>query len=397
MTGLADAARAVAQELAENPVSSRSLIVQYLDEHAQGATRDVNAARELFGWMVTHRVRSPVFESAIDVVHEWESAHDTTLHKGTAYYFAGALALLHGALDRGFLYLHAALDEDLRTHGERGSGFAAWDEPAAAFVALRPGRSALAALTDRYANRAKRLLTTAAGGSLRVSLDLDSLRLRLQAAAGDGASQRREALFSFVHALARLDAIERTRDRLRGVLHTNAPFAAQLYQQIATSVCIATEQVLSASTVCMDKAADAYADAKKTRKRPNAHALGLNWKMDPLAVAITGQGLKDAPDGISDALESIEQLRPFYVARCVRNVTSHGDASDELVCERWPQIEAAVFGVFFAAVQHFAPQPATAPTASVRPLVVAGGWRTDADQIGLPCLPVHGEPTDRRR
>ncbi|MEW6366708.1 MAG: hypothetical protein AB1714_18920 [Acidobacteriota bacterium] len=43
----------------------------------------------------------------------WESMHaGRRLHKGTPYYFAGVTAILNGNLDRGFLLMHQAVEED---------------------------------------------------------------------------------------------------------------------------------------------------------------------------------------------------------------------------------------------------------------------------------------------
>lgn len=54
---------------------------------------------------------------ALNIAHEWEDQNQgKRIHKGTPYYFWGVTCILQGDLERGFLLMHQALEEDKTTH-----------------------------------------------------------------------------------------------------------------------------------------------------------------------------------------------------------------------------------------------------------------------------------------
>jgi hypothetical protein len=58
-----------------------------------------------------------VWEVALKAVQDWEQNHQPArLHKGWAYYCWGVTNILKKDLDRGFLLMHKALEEDRQTH-----------------------------------------------------------------------------------------------------------------------------------------------------------------------------------------------------------------------------------------------------------------------------------------
>jgi hypothetical protein len=61
-----------------------------------------------------------VWEQALQPAQQWEEAHrGQQIHKGTAYYFWGMTALLRGDTDHGYLLMHQAVEEDIRTSGRQ--------------------------------------------------------------------------------------------------------------------------------------------------------------------------------------------------------------------------------------------------------------------------------------
>ncbi len=57
-----------------------------------------------------------VWDFPLKVTNEWESKNqDKTIHKGTPYYFLGGTCILKGDLEKGFLLIHQALEEDKKT------------------------------------------------------------------------------------------------------------------------------------------------------------------------------------------------------------------------------------------------------------------------------------------
>lgn len=58
-----------------------------------------------------------LWDLALNIAHEWENKNRTKrIHKGTPYYFWGVTCILDGDLEKGFLLMHQALEEDKITH-----------------------------------------------------------------------------------------------------------------------------------------------------------------------------------------------------------------------------------------------------------------------------------------
>ncbi|MGB2727353.1 MAG: hypothetical protein WBD09_02610 [Halobacteriota archaeon] len=58
-----------------------------------------------------------LWDLALNVSYEWENKNQNKgIHKGTPYYFWGVTCILNGDLEKGFLLMHQALEEDKRTH-----------------------------------------------------------------------------------------------------------------------------------------------------------------------------------------------------------------------------------------------------------------------------------------
>ncbi len=58
-----------------------------------------------------------LWDLALNIAYEWENKNQNKrIHKGTPYYFQGVACILNGDLEKGFLLMHQALEEDKRTH-----------------------------------------------------------------------------------------------------------------------------------------------------------------------------------------------------------------------------------------------------------------------------------------
>jgi len=54
---------------------------------------------------------------ALEIAYEWGKKHQSKrIHKGTPYYFWGVTCILNGDLEKGFLLMHQALEEDKTSH-----------------------------------------------------------------------------------------------------------------------------------------------------------------------------------------------------------------------------------------------------------------------------------------
>lgn len=63
-----------------------------------------------------YRVAEELWKSAIATARTWEERGTERIHKGTPYYFWAMTVLLQGDIDRGYLLIHQAVEEDVRTH-----------------------------------------------------------------------------------------------------------------------------------------------------------------------------------------------------------------------------------------------------------------------------------------
>jgi hypothetical protein len=58
-----------------------------------------------------------LWDLALNIAYEWENKNQNKrIHKGTPYYFWGVTCILNGDLEKGFLLMHQALEEDKKTH-----------------------------------------------------------------------------------------------------------------------------------------------------------------------------------------------------------------------------------------------------------------------------------------
>lgn len=73
-----------------------------------------------------------IWKKALDISYEWEKKNpNKRIHKGTPYYFWGVTCILDGDLEKGFLLMHQALEEDKETHNTNAP-----NTPANFFVTL---------------------------------------------------------------------------------------------------------------------------------------------------------------------------------------------------------------------------------------------------------------------
>jgi len=74
-----------------------------------------------------------IWRMALDPILKWENINPgKRIHKGTPYYFWGMTAILHGDLDKGYVLMHKAVEEDVLSFGRD----AAITKPGFAFVSL---------------------------------------------------------------------------------------------------------------------------------------------------------------------------------------------------------------------------------------------------------------------
>jgi hypothetical protein len=167
---------------------------------------------------------------ALYPVYEWEEATGQQVHKGTAYYFSGATAILAGDIDAGFLFMHQALEEDRRTTGDPRPDRPAWRFVSLDSVSLEQFfRPRVVRVAHFVSDRLERYRRECGG-----TLGLVSLRDKLLAY-----PDRLEAAFYFFYAMFKADRLLSIESGFRV-----SPFAALLDATILFHVYVALEELL---------------------------------------------------------------------------------------------------------------------------------------------------------
>src|SRR2546426_9323385 len=116
-------------------------VSQYFDTHSSVRDHDYYFSNFSIAWQIT---LSSNYSAAVDLWHrtieaalKWEVGHKPRkVHKGTPLYFLGVTHVLALNLERGFLAMHRALDEDSRTRNSFTP-----NTPAYAFVTINSRKS----------------------------------------------------------------------------------------------------------------------------------------------------------------------------------------------------------------------------------------------------------------
>jgi len=61
-----------------------------------------------------HLMGTKLWQHACRITWQWEGSHNMKVHKGTPYFFLGGNQLMQGNLDNAFLFIHNAMEEDIR-------------------------------------------------------------------------------------------------------------------------------------------------------------------------------------------------------------------------------------------------------------------------------------------
>jgi hypothetical protein len=278
-----------------------------------------------------------LWEWALRPVGMAETSSDSRFHKGSAYYFWGMSAILSGDTDRGYLLMHSALEEDIKTHGRVDPATPSYrlvvldgQHPEQAF---RPWVAALADSLDlrvgAYRNRTGRGLT------------IDDFRARFLADISV-----REAAFLLSFSLARLKRTHESFPQQRGT------FASQLFANIMFDVCLVIDACIknrssSASWKFIDLAAELSSIAglgvSKTELRLVNGQFGQNFEG---ALRHATLGTMNVGGHLLAGLAS-----SLSVVYGLRNSGAHAPASVPFVAEYVDQLLTHALDVLFLCVE----------------------------------------------
>ncbi len=278
-----------------------------------------------------------LWEWALRPVASAEASSGLRFHKGSAYYFWGMSAILSGDIDRGYLLMHSALEEDIKTHRCVDPA-----TPSYRLVVLdgqhpeqlfRPWVAALADSLDlrlrSYRNRTSRGLTI---GEFRTRF-LSDISVR-------------EAAFLLSFSLARLKRTHESFPKQRGT------FASQLFANILFDVCL----VIDAS-IKSKNSSSGWTFFELASHLSSIAGLGVSKSE---LGSVNGQFRQDFESALGHATLGTMRVgnrvlsglaSSLAVVYGLRNRGAHAPASVPFVAENVDQLLAHTFDVLFLCVE----------------------------------------------
>lgn len=297
-------------------------------------------------WQDAQRGNMELWEFAVEIAVTWEEAHPgQRLHKGTGYYFAGVRSIELGDIERGFLYMHRAVEEDRRS---TGSDFPA--RPAFWFVTLDPRDPHQAYHTkvtefEQYVRQHLR----AYRGSRRGRLTLDRIRQRVIRA-----PKLLDVMATIGHCTAR---VLRMRE-VTAVTGASGTFATSLLSQLVLETCFVIEALVVPKVKLTPSQPRLPENVREVLLRyPSGHGISFpQRKFDALAkevkrdVEATIQSLltsRQVP-GVPTLTKRESDLAVFYA---IRNKSAHALARPQATSKYFDDIIRRLFFAVFAAME----------------------------------------------
>lgn len=286
--------------------------------------------------VVIPTLQPDLFRHTVGLVEQWEVDHpsEPPRHKGTPYYWLGMGYTLLGDLDRAFLYMHLALEEDRRTSGEKVP-----EMPAFAFVSLdaQKQEQAFKEAVDAYAAFIEERLAGYRKDT-HGSLTLPVLREKVIAA-----ESRWDGMFHLVYATARIRHLE-----LLGPVVTNTAFGRNLLGQAIGDICVVAEEWLREGWPGDGEFLKHAVRFLRSRGITDAQevvdsvatASGADWGGTVTAL------LDGTHRSARRALSAVEL--DITTAWQMRNSAAHRVTANELIAERFEDIERRAYGAVFA-------------------------------------------------
>lgn len=320
--------------------------LSYFDAHVGDWTAH-NHYFESFTPIWSTFLRQGLFALAEDIwtlalysANQWESTRTShRIHKGTPYYFWAMTVILRGDIDRGFLLMHQAHDEDIQT-----SRTPFPRSPARDFITLdhtqeeqafRDKVLEIATFLDDLLKQYRKFRNR--------SLTLQQLRDSLLAV-----ENLRHVVFSFVFVLFKLKAmLKDIPSRLR-----NNPFAGLLETDLLFQLCLVIEAVIrekNPNEVGFRKHAAFLSSSAGFRlNKTRLIRINSDFRKDfPSTTEKLLRGIYTPPDG-SDLQESEIDIVLSYG---FRNFGAHNVRGYEITYQNLEEIACRIMNVLFLAVE----------------------------------------------
>jgi hypothetical protein len=325
----------------------------YLDSHSSVPEHDSYFNNLTPYWQILQNANRYV--DAVQLWHErigaairWENSRaPRKVHKGTPLYFLGTTHIQAKSLERGFLAMHRALDEDARTRTSPTP-----NTPAYAFVTIdstKADQYFLQWVTDlaTYVESKLKAFSTSRGGTLTFA-DLRSRFLTNNTAL-------REEAFFFSASCARVREYETGALRLEA----ESQFGSILELRTLFDMCIIVDRIIGTKVSggtwkFVERVPFLFSrSGGRPNIRPELEDLNQRARNNPLGPLISDLlDLKYMFRGNRQPTRVEADLALSYV---VRNHGAHVLESLPVVHDRFAELLAAILGSIFLAVQTLLP------------------------------------------
>jgi len=260
------------------------------------------------------------------------------IHKGTAYYFWGMTSLLAGDLDKGFLLMHQAVEENVKT-----SKCDLPDTPAMAFASLNFQKldQAFRQWVTHQANYLEKLIKIYSTKYSR-NFTIDDFQKKFL-----NTSPNLDITFLFVYTLARLERVANVptntlKSRFSSQLIINLLFDLSVVIETTTKVKNTTGKSF------IHHANFLTASINQTLSEKQLGDINNEFKINfDSTLALIVNNLFTLPDGtlLSDTQTDI------VIAYGIRNKGAHDVAFSEVISDNFLKISESIFNVLFFVIE----------------------------------------------
>jgi len=281
-----------------------------------------------------------IWELALEPAMKWENANTgERIHKGSPYYFRGMTALLAGDLDRGYLLMHQAVEEDKLTHRAHRP-----NTPGVAFVSLNYAEAKQAfrewvILQAQFIDGFVRQYST----NHKRRFSLEDFRVRFLSKPPSV-----EVIFSLAHTVARFMKLSQAAEHSK-----KNDFAGQLELNLLFDLTLVIDAAVAAKNVpawkFIDHARKLIGAAGKQIGKSKLEKINKAFQMD---FDLT---LTKLLDGTFEPMPGVPLTRfqsDVAITYGIRNRGAHKVVSAATVWQRFEELERILFGVLFAVIDH---------------------------------------------
>jgi hypothetical protein len=286
-----------------------------------------------------HRAEK-VWEEAVKLALEWESRNPGEyIHKGTPFYFCGMAAISRGELDKGYLLMHQALEEDIRTNNAPIP-----DTPAFAFATLDYTKieQAFRHWTLYLADFLEGFLNTYRTSRAH-TLQIDDFRTRFLARPDD-----LDNVFLFTYTLGRLFLLSKApeyalKNRFTGQLELNLLFDLTLVSETLIKLRNPNPGYFPEQALYLSGQAGLGLNQHLLKEYSNQE---FRNDFQP-----TVESLLDGRFVFDNGTRPSPMVADLVIAYGLRNYGAHHASSEEIVWQRFEELRQCMLNVLFFSVE----------------------------------------------